>query len=102
MREQQVDAERVLEALDSALATDADQLLSEDEKTTILLARQALADVKDKRDIKNIEQAIKHLEAVCEDYVARRMNTNIKNAMQGHSIEEYASDASSDAEVEES
>jgi len=102
LREQQVDADRVLEALDSALTVDADQLLSADEKSKIMIARQALVDVKDEANIKDIEQAIKNLEAECEDYVARRMNTNIKNAMQGHSIEEYASDPTSDAEEEES
>lgn len=98
LREQQVEAERVLEALDSALASDGDQLLSEAEMSTIMAARQALADVKDESDIEQIKQTIKQLEAACEDYVARRMNSNIKNAMQGHSIEEYASDS----EAEES
>ena len=98
LREQQVEADRVLEALDSALATDGDQLLSEAEKSAIMAARQALVDVKDESDIEQIKQTIKQLEAVCDDYVARRMNSNIKNAMQGHSIEEYASDS----EAEES
>ena len=102
LREQQVDADRVIEALDSALAADSDQLLSDDEQSKIMIARQALVDVKGKDSVEDIEQAIKNLEAECEDYVARRMNTNIKNAMQGHSIEEYASDPTSDAEVEES
>jgi molecular chaperone HscA len=91
LREQQVEADRVLEALDSALATDADQLLSDAEKSTIMAARQALVEVKDESDIEQIKQTIKQLEAACDDYVARRMNSNIKNAMQGHSIEEYAS-----------
>ncbi len=91
LREQQVEADRVLEALDSALATDGDQLLSEVEKSTIMAARQALVEVKDESDIEQIKQTIKQLEAACDDYVARRMNSNIKNAMQGHSIEEYAS-----------
>lgn len=100
LREQQVEADRVIEALDSALAVDADELLSADEKNAIMVARQALIDVKDKTDIKLIERSIKNVESTCEDYVARRMNSNIKNAMQGHSIEEYAFD--SDAEVEES
>ena len=63
-----------------------------------MAARQPLADVQDESDIEQIMQTIKQLEAACEDYVARRMNSNIKNAMQGHSIEEYASDS----EAEES
>jgi molecular chaperone HscA len=93
LREQQVEADRVLEALDSALAVDGDELLSADEKSQILAERSSLLDVKSGADIKTIKQAIKQLEAACEDYVARRMNSNIKNAMQGHSIEEYASDS---------
>ena len=92
LREQQVEADRVIEALDSALAVDADQLLSVQEKSQILEARQVLVEVKSSSDKDKIKQSIKQLEAVCEDYVARRMNSNIKNAMQGHSIEEYASD----------
>lgn len=91
LREQQVEATRVLEALDSALAVDADQLLSADELSQIKTARQAVEANKASDDIEAIKQSIKKLEAVCEEYVARRMNTNIKSAMQGHSIEEYAS-----------
>jgi molecular chaperone HscA len=93
LREQQVEADRVLEALDAALAVDGDQLLSDDEKAAIMAARSTLAEVKTAADIEAIEQSIKQLEKTCEDYVARRMNSNIKIAMQGHSIEEYASDA---------
>ena len=93
LREQQVEADRVLEALDAALAVDGDQLLSDDEKAAIMNARSALAEVKTGADIEAIEQSIKQLEKTCEDYVARRMNSNIKVAMQGHSIEEYTSDA---------
>jgi len=99
LREQQVEADRVLEALDAALAIDGDQLLSEEEKVRIKAARQQLVTVRSDSDVDQIKQAIKQLESACEDYVARRMNTNIKIAMQGHSIDEYASD--SEAEVEE-
>jgi len=98
LREQQVEADRVLEALDSALAVDGDQLLSKDEMAKIQTARQLLAESKASNDVEIIRKAIKQLEAVCEDYVARRMNTNIKTAMQGHSIEEYTSDKKTEAE----
>ena len=64
----------------------------------IQTVRQVLLDVKDDADIEKIEQSIKQLEKVCEDYVARRMNSNIKTAMQGHSIEEYSSEAKSKEE----
>lgn len=102
LREQQVEADRVLEALDSALAVDGDELLSAEEKAEIADARQVLVEVKSGTDIDKIEQTIKQLEATCENYIARRMNSNIKIAMQGHSIDEYAADSKSEAKAEES
>ncbi|MBT8118611.1 MAG: Fe-S protein assembly chaperone HscA [Gammaproteobacteria bacterium] len=101
LREQQVEADRVIEALDSAIASDGDQLLSEDETEQINKARQVLVETKSGSDVDAIEQAIKQLEVACEAYVARRMNTNIKTAMQGHSIEEYAPEQSLDAKAAE-
>ncbi len=101
LREQQVEADRVIEALDSAIASDGDQLLSEDERTQINLARQVLLETKSGSDVDAIERAIKQLETACEAYVARRMNTNIKTVMQGHSIDEYASEQSLEAKAAE-
>jgi molecular chaperone HscA len=98
LREQQVEADRVLEALDSALAVDGDALLSDQEKSDIMAARQDLVEVKTTTDVDHIKRSIKQLEAACEDYVARRMNSNIKSAMQGHSIDEYTSDTNPEAE----
>ncbi len=101
LREQQVEAERVLEALDSALAVDGEQLLSTQEKTEIMAARQILFDLKFSSDKGKIKQAIKKLETTCESYVAQRMNSNIKTAMQGHSINEYIVDTSANLAVKE-
>ncbi len=101
LREQQVEATRVLEALDSALATDGDSLLSVSEKTEILATRQILFDLRSDSDKNKIKKAIKSLETVCEDYVARRMNSNIKTAMQGHSINDYAGDLSANSAAKE-
>jgi len=91
LREQQVEADRVVEALDSALSVDGDELLSKQERKTIDKARQELIKAKTGKESAPIKAAIKALEKVCSDYVARRMNSNIKKAMQGHSIDEYAS-----------
>lgn len=90
LREQQVEADRVIEALDAALQKDGDELLSVDEKDTIAQARQELVKAKTGDDNEIIKAAVKNIEAACAGYVARRMNSNIRNAMQGHSIEEYA------------
>ena len=90
LREQQVEGERVLAALDAALATDGEALLSPEERVRIDKFRQALVDVNTGSDAAAIKSAIKLLEASCDDFVARRMNTSIKQAMRGHSIDEYA------------
>ncbi|MDH3342676.1 MAG: Fe-S protein assembly chaperone HscA, partial [Gammaproteobacteria bacterium] len=90
LREQQVEADRVVEALDSALQSDGDELLSVDEKENILQARSQLIEARSADNSENIKVAIKQVEDACADYVARRMNSNIRNAMQGHSVEEYA------------
>ena len=95
LREQQVEADRVLEALDAAIATDGEALLSSDEQEAIALARQNLVAMKTSDSSENIKQAIADVEQACSDFVSRRMNTNIKRAMQGHSVDEYVKHDSS-------
>jgi molecular chaperone HscA len=91
LREEQVEAERVVEALDSAIKADGD-LLTDDERKLIAGARDKLVDAKAGNDPEMIKQAISELEAACEDFVARRMNTSIRKAMRGHSVDEYAAE----------
>ena len=91
LREQQVEAERVVEALDSAIKADG-ELLTEDELKSISARRDQLVVAKAGDDPALIKQAISELEKACEDFVARRMNTSIRKAMKGHSIGEYATE----------
>jgi molecular chaperone HscA len=91
LREEQVEAERVVEALDSAIQADG-ELLTEDEIKTISARRDQLLEATAGDDPALIKQAIAELEKACEDFVARRMNTSIRKAMKGHSIGEYATE----------
>jgi len=91
LREQQVEAERVVEALDSAVKADG-ELLTEDEKKSISARRDQLVETRAGNDPELIKKAITELEAACEDFVARRMNTSIRKAMKGHSVGEYATE----------
>ncbi len=92
LREEQVEADRVIEAIDAALLADGDQLLSADERQLIDSSRANLVDVRQSSDkAETIKQAVKGLEKACENYIARRMNKSIHNAMAGHSIDEYTS-----------
>ncbi len=91
LREEQVEADRVVEALDAAIKADA-ELLTEDEMKTISTRRDRLLEARSGDDPALIKQAVAELESACEDFVARRMNTSIKKAMKGHSIGEYATE----------
>ncbi|MDH5218366.1 MAG: Fe-S protein assembly chaperone HscA, partial [Gammaproteobacteria bacterium] len=86
LREQQVEADREIEALHAALAQDGDVLLSAEERSVI---DKALADLVELRKGDNgeaIKKGIEHVEAVCNDYVSRRMNSNIQRALAGKSV----------------
>jgi len=91
LREQQVEAERVIEALNAALAKDGELYLDVEEREQIDAALQHLASVNSEDDADIIKDAVKALEAVCDPYVERRMNSSIKQAMSGHKIEEFES-----------
>ena len=88
LREQQVDADRVIEALDAAMADDAG-LLDAAETARIMQAREQLKTVRTGNDKKAIKQAMERLEKTSNDWVARRMNASVRKAMAGHSVEEF-------------
>ena len=91
LREQRVEAERTLEALESAMAADADKMLNAEEIKTLLTARQQLQNTKDNSESADeIKSAIKNMEKVADFYVARRMNENVNTVMKGHSVDEFS------------
>jgi molecular chaperone HscA len=89
LREQQVEAERTIEALEAALADDGDRLLNADERCLVESALDELRDLAHADDQKVIKQGIEALERVCGFYVERRMNQSIKQAMSGHKVGEF-------------
>jgi len=92
LREEQVEADRVVEALNAALAKDGELLLSEQEIEAIILKRDMLIGVRNKtQNPEEIKQAIKSLEAASEHYVARRMDNSVRSMMKGHKVEEFES-----------
>ena len=91
LREQQVEADREIQALESALAEDGDTLISESERARIDKALDELKQIRDQGTMDEIKNAIAHVEEVCASYVARRMDNNIQKAMSGHNIDEFKS-----------
>jgi len=89
LREQQVEADRVLEALQAALREDGDKFLNSEERAAIEQAADMLVRLRHGDEHRAIRKAIEKLESVSTVYVDRRMNANIQKAMAGHSVDEF-------------
>lgn len=87
LAEQRVEASRVLESLQGALASDA-ALLSDEESLAINNAVAELQQVMQGSDPAAIEAAIKIVDATTQDFAARRMDASIRRALAGHSVDE--------------
>jgi len=97
--EERVEAQRVVEALNAALASDGAELLNTAERATLDQALQRLVDTASSSgDADEVEAAIKRLEKDCEFYVERRMNSGIRKAMAGHRVDEFAQEDGSKAD----
>ncbi len=88
LAEQQVEAKRVIEALDAAFAEDAEDLLSADEIKTIIAARDDLENQIETADSDFIKKLIKKVEDESESYVARRMDASVQQVLTGQNIEQ--------------
>lgn len=87
LAEQKVEAARVLESLTAALEEDA-HLLNEDEKMAIDRVVDTLIESVEGTDPVAIENAIKLLDKQTQDFAARRMDSSIRQALAGHSVDE--------------
>ncbi|MBI3778615.1 MAG: Fe-S protein assembly chaperone HscA [Gammaproteobacteria bacterium] len=88
LREQQVDADRLIEAVESALAADG-SLLDVKERTEIDRSIEGLKAARGGNDAARIKQAIKTLDGATLAFAARRMDANIRRALTGHKLEEF-------------
>ena len=88
LAEQQVEAHRVIEALDSALAVDGESLLSETELSKMLSIRDNLSDRIAASNSSQLKLLIKELEKASEAYVSRRMDSSVQKVLAGKSINE--------------
>lgn len=88
LREQQVEAERLVEAVRAALQVDGERLLDGDERLAIDATIEALVEVAAGTDHVAIEQQIKRLTQVTDAFAARRMDATVKAALTGRSLHE--------------
>jgi molecular chaperone HscA len=88
--EQQVEADRVLEALAVALVQDR-KLLNDEERNHIDVMAARLQAARDEgTNHLAIKKALEELDKSAATFVARRMDTSIKNALAGHSVDEFS------------
>lgn len=88
LAEQQVEADRVLEGLITALAIDGDTLLSKEERETLEGVMMELVQLRKGTDYRTIEQGIKKTDKASQEFASRRMDKSIRQALAGQSIDE--------------
>ncbi len=88
LKEQQVEARRVVEAIDAALAQDGEVLLSSSEIARINEHRDKLEAMIETGSADELKQLIKAIEDASEIYVAKRMNASVQQALTGKQIDE--------------
>ena len=86
LREQLVDARRLLEAVEGALAADGERLLDEEERAAIAVQMQALRELLDSQDGVAIERQIKRLSQITDAFAARRLDSTVKAALAGRQL----------------
>ncbi|MDC9714458.1 MAG: Fe-S protein assembly chaperone HscA [Gammaproteobacteria bacterium] len=89
LHETQVEADRTLEAIDSALDKDK-KMLDKAMLDDIMQAKAELATVAKNDNEKVIQDKINNLEAISAKFVEMRMNHSIAQAMQGHNVDEFS------------
>ncbi|MCP3752791.1 Fe-S protein assembly chaperone HscA [Pseudomonas sp. SBB6] len=88
LREHQVDAERLLEAVQGALDADGERLLDAEERLAIEQQMQDLRDLITGTDGVAIEQQTKRLSQVTDAFAARRLDSTVKAALAGRNLNE--------------
>ena len=88
LREQQVEADRLLEAVTMALAEDAERLLTASEQQAIVTQMEQLVVVRNGQDHHAIAKQIEIMAKASDAYAAMRMDDSIKRALAGKSVDQ--------------
>jgi molecular chaperone HscA len=88
LREQQVEADRLLEAIKVALAEDGERLLPAQEQQAIELQMQQLSIARDGQDHHAIAKQIEVMAKTSDAYAALRMDDSIKRALAGKAVDQ--------------
>ena len=92
IKEAQLDARQLLDAIESALRADGD-LLSEAEADKLALSIKELEAIMTSGNSVQIHEATEALNQLSSDFAAKRMDLHISNALRGESIDEVEKQA---------
>jgi molecular chaperone HscA len=87
LREEQVEAERILLATQAALDADG-ALLSPEERAAVDTSMLALRVAMDTPDATTLHAAVEALAAATEEFASRRMDQSVRSALAGKSLDE--------------
>lgn len=88
LREQQVETDRVLDALEAALEQDGERLLSEQERAELDRAIDAVVVAREGSDYRHLKRELEALNRRSSEFAARRMNASIQQALTGQRIDQ--------------
>ena len=88
LREQQVEAEALLQSLSAALLADGEALLIEEEQRELLAKMEQLHNEKASGTAASIARQIEIVGAASETFAERRMDASIKKALAGRRVDE--------------
>jgi len=86
LKEQQVEAARVIESIQAAIKLDH-HLINAEETSAIEQVMQSLADISKSDDADAIKSAIKKLDQATDVFAERRMDSSISEALSGQSVD---------------
>ena len=87
LKEQQVEAARVSESLNAALAQDG-ELLSEQEREAVVSMLSAMDNAAKGNDTDAIKRAIENVDSATQEFAARRMDKSIQSALTGQTVDD--------------
>ncbi len=99
--EARVEAERIYEALESALKKDGNILLLPEEYNHLLSEARRLAEATKSQDVEFIIQVTEQVAKASEVFAGRRMNAGIQAALSGHSVQDLADSVDNSDRLEE-
>ena len=89
LREQQVEADRMIEDLQAAIKKDSEALLSDEETQCLKIGIEELRQLRvDTLEHRVLARQIEALGKLSESFAARRMDASIKSALAGQSLDD--------------